>query len=161
MWHNKFSPMQVISLYLIYEKSLGESSFWAPYLNSLPVTYTNAPYWEDSDILLLPERFRSSFRDHNTALAKSYEKLFPLAKDLQKHWPAFDTFSYDTYRWAWSTINTRSVYMRQTKNHYLMDEEDHYALAPFLDLLNHSADVEVIISVFLNSIIPFSILFSY
>ena len=50
----------------------------------------------------------------------------------------------DLYRWAWSSVNTRCVYMQQTCNPWIRNpEQDRMALAPFLDLLNHSAQVQV------------------
>ena len=52
--------------------------------------------------------------------------------------------NYSYYVWAWSTVNTRGVYMTQPMSDYISrDEEDHYALAPYLDLLNHSSEAQV------------------
>lgn len=45
-------------------------------------------------------------------------------------------------RWAWCSVNTRSVFMSQPANSFLCGQ-DVYALAPFLDLLNHRPDVQV------------------
>lgn len=45
-------------------------------------------------------------------------------------------------RWAWCSVNTRSVFMSHPANSFLCGH-DVYALAPFLDLLNHRPDVQV------------------
>uniref|UniRef100_A0A8C7XNV9 Rubisco LSMT substrate-binding domain-containing protein n=1 Tax=Oryzias sinensis TaxID=183150 RepID=A0A8C7XNV9_9TELE len=45
-------------------------------------------------------------------------------------------------RWAWCSINTRSVFMDRPSSSFLSGP-DNYALAPFLDLLNHRPDVQV------------------
>ena len=46
------------------------------------------------------------------------------------------------FRWAWCSVNTRSVFMSHPSNNFLSGQ-DVYALAPFLDLLNHRPDVQV------------------
>lgn len=45
-------------------------------------------------------------------------------------------------RWAWCSVNTRSVYMSRPSSNFLSGP-DNYVLAPFLDLLNHRPDVQV------------------
>lgn len=52
-------------------------------------------------------------------------------------------FSYCAMRWAWCTVNTRAVYMKCPPRLCLSPEPDTCALAPYLDLLNHSPDVQV------------------
>lgn len=47
-----------------------------------------------------------------------------------------------SYRWAWCSVNTRSVFMSQPPSNFLSGQ-DVYALAPFLDLLNHQPDIQV------------------
>ncbi|MEQ2173213.1 hypothetical protein GOODEAATRI_029640, partial [Goodea atripinnis] len=44
--------------------------------------------------------------------------------------------------WAWCSVNTRSVFMSRPSNSFLSGP-DNYALAPFLDLLNHRPDVQL------------------
>lgn len=53
-----------------------------------------------------------------------------------KVWPSVRS------RWAWCSVNTRSVFMSHPSNDFLRGQ-DVYALAPFLDLLNHRPDVQV------------------
>ena len=55
--------------------------------------------------------------------------------------------NYESFAWAWSTVNTRSVFMEQPPSPFIScKEEDHYALAPLLDLLNHSTEAQVTIT---------------
>ena len=52
--------------------------------------------------------------------------------------------SYDLYMWAWYTVNTRAVYMKQPPIPQLCAQlPDNMVLAPVLDFLNHSPSVEV------------------
>ncbi|XP_024645814.1 SET domain-containing protein 4 isoform X2 [Macaca nemestrina] len=52
-------------------------------------------------------------------------------------------FSYSALLWAWCTVNTRAVYLRPRQRECLSAEPDTCALAPYLDLLNHSPRVQV------------------
>lgn len=60
--------------------------------------------------------------------------------------PLLGQTSYTDFLWAWHVINTRSVYMEQAKNCQVRrtpEDPDNFALAPFLDLLNHSDTAQV------------------
>ena len=46
-----------------------------------------------------------------------------------------ENVSKEKFAWAWFTVNTRGV--------YFPDQHDNLALAPFLDMFNHSAHVQV------------------
>ncbi|XP_069641251.1 SET domain-containing protein 4 isoform X2 [Haliaeetus albicilla] len=52
-------------------------------------------------------------------------------------------FNYSALKWAWCTINTRTIYMKHSQRECFSLEPDVYALAPYLDLLNHSPNVQV------------------
>ncbi|XP_068000679.1 SET domain-containing protein 4 isoform X2 [Melanerpes formicivorus] len=52
-------------------------------------------------------------------------------------------FNYHALEWAWCTINTRTIYMKHSQRECFSLEPDVYALAPYLDLLNHSPNVQV------------------
>ena len=57
-------------------------------------------------------------------------------------------FSSQSYSWAWSTLNTRSIYMEQKTNPLLdSSKPDNCVLAPFLDMFNHSDSAKVCIVV--------------
>ena len=46
-----------------------------------------------------------------------------------------ENVSKEKFAWAWFTVNTRGV--------YFPDQHDNLALAPFLDMFNHSCHVQV------------------
>ena len=75
-------------------------------------------------------------------IRQSYTKILDYSK---RKWTDFYMLlTYRTFLWAWYVINTRSVYFERDKSKYLSEiEEDHLALAPFLDLLNHSTEANV------------------
>ena len=76
-------------------------------------------------------------------MKNSFAKLSDFSKSK---WTEFHKIlSFKTFVWAWYVINTRSVYFKQEKSEFLSssEEEDHLALAPFLDLLNHSTKANV------------------
>ncbi|XP_031957043.1 SET domain-containing protein 4 isoform X2 [Corvus moneduloides] len=52
-------------------------------------------------------------------------------------------FNYSALEWAWCTINTRTIYMKHPHRECFSLEPDVYALAPYLDFLNHSPNVQV------------------
>ncbi|GAB5576280.1 SET domain-containing protein 4 isoform X1 [Prionailurus iriomotensis] len=52
-------------------------------------------------------------------------------------------FSYRALLWAWCTVNTRAVYVKPRRRRCFSVEPDTCALAPYLDLLNHSPRVQV------------------
>ncbi|XP_071609621.1 SET domain-containing protein 4 isoform X4 [Heliangelus exortis] len=52
-------------------------------------------------------------------------------------------FNYSALEWAWCTVNTRTIYMKHSQRKCFSFEPDVYALAPYLDLLNHSPNVQV------------------
>lgn len=77
------------------------------------------------------QQFFASSRDFFSSL----QPLFEEATD--------SVFSYSALLWAWCTVNTRAVYLRTRRRDCLSLEPDTCALAPYLDLLNHSPNVQV------------------
>ncbi|EQB78480.1 hypothetical protein CB1_000995014 [Camelus ferus] len=60
-------------------------------------------------------------------------------------WAVESIFSHSALLWAWCTVNTRAVYMKRPPRPCLSAEPDTYALAPYLDLLNHSPRVQSLV----------------
>ncbi len=140
----RYSAQQVMSIFLACEKQRGSLSPWAAYINVLPESYTNAAYWTEHEVHLLPCHLQPKAQDQIKDVERSYMELNELICQIEHTWPALrGAVTFDMYRWAWSTINTRSVYIKQQRSQFLSEELDHYALAPFLDLLNHSSHVKV------------------
>ncbi|KAM4887679.1 SET domain-containing protein 4 isoform 3-T5 [Thomomys bottae] len=85
------------------------------------------------DVNLVPAHFPGTGRGLMSKI--SLQPLFVESID--------SIFSYSAFLWAWCTINTRAVYLRPRLQKCLSAEPDTCALAPYLDLLNHSPHVQV------------------
>ena len=110
----------------------------------LPKTYTTPGFFEEKDLESLPKTVRDEAGEHRDSIQNSFSGLVNFLDQISQDVAySRDIFSYDAFRWAWSAVNTRCVYMKQPPNPHLSTDEDHYALAPFLDLLNHSPHVQV------------------
>ncbi|KAJ8352478.1 hypothetical protein SKAU_G00239540 [Synaphobranchus kaupii] len=128
-WKPSVSPVLALCVFLISERHLGVTSRWKPYIDVLPENYTCPAYFSDDALSLLPGDLR------NKALDQRGRPLFRR--------PVEDIFTHDALRWAWCSVNTRTVYVERPQSPYLSRERDVYALAPYLDLLNHCASVQV------------------
>ncbi|KAK7901261.1 hypothetical protein WMY93_018030 [Mugilogobius chulae] len=118
-----------------HRSSLSE---WFPYIDALPTTYTCPVYFTDDVAALLPKLLqrqaleqRSSLQELHSSNQHFSGRLQPLVLE-----PVEEVFTYEALRWAWCTVNTRSVYMTHSHSHFLSGQ-DVCSLAPFLDLLNH------------------------
>ena len=78
-------------------------------------------------------------------------KSFTKTSSLVKKYSNIE-LNHDEYAWAWFTVNTRAVYFKtsnSTQNGLdahqtdLGDDQENLALAPFLDLFNHSSMANV------------------
>ncbi|CAL1544509.1 unnamed protein product [Lymnaea stagnalis] len=132
-----FTPQQLLTIFLIIERCKGENSFWFPYLSTLPTVYTTPLYFTNDEIKLLTTRGKQ--------MADEYRKRFDRACQVINNFLKASAPSYcplvdlADIMWAWSTIETRSVYLETTPHSFLKvdPDESHVALAPYLDLLNH------------------------
>ncbi|KAL1433540.1 hypothetical protein MTO96_012375 [Rhipicephalus appendiculatus] len=99
-----------LAMFLILEFCAGESSFWHPYISTLPASFNTVLYFSVEELELL---HGSTVLDEALKLHRSiarqysyFHKIFrthPLAKSL----PYKDCFTYDLYRWAVSAVMTR------------------------------------------------------
>ncbi|MEE6467898.1 hypothetical protein FKM82_008102 [Ascaphus truei] len=144
-WDPPISPLLALCTFLITEKYAGDQSPWKPYLAVLPTTYSCPVYWEPEMVNLLPEPVRKQALEQNATVHKLYISSLPFFNSLQSlfHESAESILTYDALRWAWCTVNTRTVYMKHAPRACFSAEQDIYALAPYLDLLNHSPRVQV------------------
>ncbi|GFR61317.1 SET domain containing 4 [Elysia marginata] len=134
----RFTPQQILTIFLVIESCRGTESPWSPYIETLPDNYSTPLYFSSEEIALL----NSQPRKQAEALKERFSRAKQLiTKFIEENtlWPAH-CFTEERLRWAWSTVDTRSVYLH-TDPHPLIDidpEESNVALAPFLDLLNHT-----------------------
>ncbi|XP_017164638.1 SET domain-containing protein 4 isoform X2 [Poecilia reticulata] len=80
---------------------------------------------------------REAVREMHSSNQEFFRTLQPVLSR-----PPEDVLTYEALRWAWCSVNTRSVFMPRPSSCFLSGP-DSYALAPFLDLLNHRPDVQV------------------
>ncbi|NXX88029.1 SETD4 protein, partial [Centropus bengalensis] len=144
-WKPPVSPLIALCTFLIAEKHAGEKSLWKPYLDVLPKTYTCPVCLEQDVVSLLPEPLRKKAQEQRTMVCELYMSSKAFFSSLQ---PLFAEnteaiFNYSALEWAWCTINTRTIYMKQSQKECFSLEPDVCALAPYLDLLNHSPNVQV------------------
>ncbi len=118
-----------LSLHLMLEKT-SPASFWEPYINSLPQTYTTVLYFSLEEL----EELKGS-----PALEDALKQYKYVARQYAYFYRKFestmlkDYFTYDEYRWAVSTVMTRQ---NQVPSSY---QEGAFvnALIPCWDLANH------------------------
>uniref|UniRef100_A0A673AZN8 SET domain containing 4 n=1 Tax=Sphaeramia orbicularis TaxID=375764 RepID=A0A673AZN8_9TELE len=143
-WKPHLSPLLVLCVFLVCERHRGEVSDWFPYIDVLPTTYTCPAYFTDAVMDVLPAVVRRRALEQREAVQELHSSHQDFFRSLQPilSQAVEEVLTYEALRWAWCSINTRSVFMSHPSNHFLSGQ-DIYALAPFLDLLNHRPDVQV------------------
>jgi len=129
----------------MYERHCGVQSPWYAYINTLPQTYSTPVYWSHEALSSLPSDICQDARLLVNKMAKNFSRL----QDLFQHIEAIlgesvvGAFTLNYFNWAWTSVYTRCVYMRPPNFTVGSSEDDCIALAPLLDLLNHSPNVQV------------------
>ncbi|KAK5854352.1 hypothetical protein PBY51_015429 [Eleginops maclovinus] len=143
-WKPRISPLLALCVFLVCERHRGEASDWFPYIEVLPKTYTCPAYFTDDVMAVLPASVQRRALEQREAVRGVHSSHLNLFRSLQPilSQPVEEVLTYEALRWAWCSVNTRSVFMSQPSNDFLFGQDD-YALAPFLDLLNHRPDVQV------------------
>ncbi|XP_039889985.1 SET domain-containing protein 4 [Simochromis diagramma] len=143
-WKPRLSPLLALCIFLVCERHRGEASDWFPYINVLPTVYTCPAYFSDDVMALLPASVRRRALEQREAVKEMHSTNQEFFRSLQPvlSQPTADVLTYEALRWAWSSVNTRTVFMSHASSSFLSGP-DNYALAPFLDLLNHRPDVQV------------------
>ena len=134
----------LLSLYLLYQSDKGESSKWLAYLRSLPDSFTNPYFCKKSELYFLPESILEKIVEQNEVIKKDFIELTKLIRPEFK-----ENFTLEAFKWAFFVCNSRSVYLNGKCLEPLVDhlnfkellsDSPDMALAPLLDLLNHSDD---------------------
>lgn len=115
--------LEILALFLHHEKSLGTESMFYLYIKTLPKDF-DLPYLSDYTAFeeFLPRTLLTELEDENINAFKSFEKIRRLDP----------TIDIEHFKWTWSVVNTRCIYLNTVKG---LKEA---ALAPYLDLINHS-----------------------
>ncbi|XP_072019444.1 SET domain-containing protein 4-like isoform X2 [Amphiura filiformis] len=140
----KLTPLQVLCIFLMYEKAKGLNSSWHPYISVLPQVYTTPAYFSNEELTSLPRFLSIQAQQQVLTVKGAYEAVADILVTMETMFAfCHGVMGFEEFRWAWFVINTRSVYMKQDVSEFLQPEVNTYALAPLLDLLNHSPTVEV------------------
>ncbi|XP_041463204.1 SET domain-containing protein 4-like isoform X2 [Lytechinus variegatus] len=143
----KPTPYQAVCAFLIMERTNGKSSFWYPYINVLPKDFTTPAFCfaTQAQFDLLPSQARISATKQLQDIRCAFESASCLFEDIERTFPWYrGVFDFGSFLWAWFVINSRSVYMEPSGcETFDPKSKDDFALAPFLDLLNHSPGAEV------------------
>ncbi|KAM4045668.1 SET domain-containing protein 4 isoform 1-T2 [Anomaloglossus baeobatrachus] len=144
-WRPPVSPLLALCTFLVLERYLGERSPWQPYLDILPSAYDCPVYWEAETVNYLPDPVKQKAVEQRRAVQDFFSSAQPFFRSLDPLFPRIleDIVTYEAVRWAWCTVNTRTVYKKHVHKECFSAEQDVYALAPYLDLLNHNAGVQV------------------
>ncbi|XP_069886744.1 SET domain-containing protein 4 isoform X2 [Dipodomys merriami] len=144
-WKPSPSPLLALCTFLVSEKHAGDRSLWKPYLEILPKSYTCPVCLEPEVVDLLPQPLKAKAIEQRAHVQEFFASSRDFFCSLQPLFvEAIDSiFNYSAFLWAWCTVNTRAVYLRPRLQKCLSAEPDTCALAPYLDLLNHSPHVQV------------------
>ncbi|KAM9804075.1 SET domain-containing protein 4 [Neosynchiropus ocellatus] len=143
-WKPRLSAILALCVFLVFEHQRGKDSDWSAYIQLLPQSYTCPAYFSDNVMDLLPAKLRQQGLEQRKTLHELHSSSLDFFRSLQpllKN-PAQEVMSYEALRWAWCSVNTRSIFMPQSPSPFLTGQ-DVCALAPFLDLLNHRPDIQV------------------
>ncbi|XP_062982719.1 SET domain-containing protein 4 isoform X2 [Elgaria multicarinata webbii] len=144
-WKPPISPLVALCTFLVAEKGAHKKSLWKPYLDLLPDTYTCPICLEQETVNLFPEPLRRKAHEQRELVHDLFESSQTFFASLQPLFPqnVESLFNCCAFQWAWCTINTRAVYMKHSQRDCFSREPDTYALAPYLDLLNHNPAAQV------------------
>lgn len=137
----EYKTQQVLATYLMYERHKASSSFWYNYIVSLPTTMSNAAYCTAEN---LPDDLSKKILDHQNTIWTTFNQIMSeMSSIICSHCsdPFSNIFTFEIYKWAWSIVNTRAVYMSpdcSLKNKIKLSDINNLALAPYIDMFNHS-----------------------
>ncbi|XP_061741811.1 actin-histidine N-methyltransferase [Nerophis ophidion] len=123
-----------LALHLLCERA-DSASFWLPYIRSLPQDYSTPLYYQQDEVRLLLgtqaiQDVLSQFR--NTARQYAYFYRLFQTHAAATGLPLKDSFTFDDYRWAVSSVMTRQNQI-PTKDGSQITQ----ALIPLWDMCNH------------------------
>ena len=117
----------VLAVWLLWERHLGQRSFWAPYIAALPHP-TSIVHWSAKQLEQLQDPtlvHSAQFRE--AAMRAKYDAAWTQLAAAHPGRLPTEGFSYEDFRWAWMTVQARAFGRRLPWT----------ALVPFADSLNH------------------------
>ncbi|XP_011299370.1 SET domain-containing protein 4 [Fopius arisanus] len=150
-----YDPQTVLSVFLCFEKHLGDDSKWKYYIKSLPDRYTVPDYCKNNEKTILSSFILQDLPKQSQRVVNNYKMIVESINELRNrgndtcgHCRGYlrEILSFRDFKWGFYTVNTRAVYIDSSKNANSLVNiygEDNLALAPFLDLFNHSYEASV------------------
>lgn len=132
---------QLISFFLVLERSRGANSYWKPFIDMLPdiSELGLAPIvWKIHNVAncdLLWRMLPRSARKHADSVVARFEKDYLVV--TQKIPNSSTLICREDFLWAWMCINSRCLYMEMPQS---KDANDNFTMAPYVDFLNHLND---------------------
>lgn len=123
------SKHSYLASYVLQEKKQ-QNSFWAPYINILPVYYANMPIFfpEDQLALLTGSFTMEKIADRIDSLRIEYD-------NIRRACPEFAKYTHEEFVWARLVVITRIFGMA-------IDNNKTDGLVPYADMLNHKVPKE-------------------
>lgn len=146
------SFQSLLAFYLAYQMTLNEESQWIAYIRTLPKDFSMPYFCKKSELYHLPEHILHKIVEQNNAIKSNFQRLTAMLKKDER-----EKFTLDAFKWTYFVCNSRSVYInskcleplaeeREQQQHFLLkkllSDEANMALAPILDLLNHSDEAK-------------------
>ncbi|KOX77978.1 SET domain-containing protein 4 [Melipona quadrifasciata] len=145
-----YSAQCVLAVFIIYESHLGNASKWHYYINSLPRNLTNPDFCTQKEKNLLP-KFIIDYMDEFHKVCNDFRLLIKSMNNLKLNGEGHCShcnlhlkkiITFEKYKWAYYIVNTRAIYIDEaeieTNQNINIKYPNNLALAPFLDLFNHS-----------------------
>lgn len=122
----------LLSVYLI-EECCTKDSFWKPYTDILPGSYSTILYWEPDDLEVLRDSHECLKKAVNLfrCICRQYAYIYQIMK-RPNSLACRDYITFGFYRWAVSTVMTRQNKMPSSDG-----AESVTGLIPFWDFANH------------------------
>ena len=130
------SAAELLSFYLLFCKTNQSNTI---YLSTLPRQFSVGVLCSNEESAHLPEYLQHFITFHQDYVQAKFQKMALIWKDLFNR-----ELDFDLFKWAWFCVNSRAVFYQDRSNKTSnMPAEESMALAPFLDLLNHSQSAQI------------------
>jgi SET domain len=130
-------PLECLTMFLMLEDQLGVHSSVAPYVHSLPRTFTNPLSLFEGTRFRIPDGVCSELdallRKQRDEMILGWKSVSAAFRDLDEK-TRTASCTPKNFCWAWFAVATRTLYVNPKEP----------ALVPFLDLFNHSPIAKVL-----------------
>lgn len=144
-----FNCQEVLATFLVWERHFKNSSKWNDYIQTLPRDFSvphtvdlnhfqSFPWFLQDQALCALELAKNSF--------SNVTAFFDGRPCTHCQRPIQTFFTWESFLWGWCCVNTRAVFIEpgDVPSHHLhIRDRNCLALAPYLDMFNHSDTAQV------------------